>query len=473
MDKKILEFATILRKTGVTVSHSEVSDCLIALSLVGMDRDIFYNTLASTLIKDQSYLQLFDKLFNYYFNSEFFAHADNIAKKFSPKGFMDTNEKICIGANPDTCSNPDRSTGFGQGQGLSTAAADNFINIIKIGDSAEMKRLIKKGIESLGSVTEDDLIEMKEPLRQVKVFLDWNMGVYRLENDSVFVDESKWLDWQENLHEMETLLYRELEKKLMNQLGHSALETILIRENLNQLDFYKLSAPQISEIKKKISKLGHKLASRLSFRRKRARHGRIDLPKTIRKSMSTGGVPVAPAFKDRYPNRPEFVILCDLSGSVKAFSEFMLQLVYSIQNRFIHVRSFVFVDTPDDITSFFRNREIEDGIKDVYNQAVFSKTAFSDYGQMFIGFQKKYSDVLTKRTNLLVIGDARNNYQKEHADYFQSISKEVKKTFWLNPEPVEKWDQEDSVMSVYGRHCDQVYECRNLEQLGNVARRIF
>jgi len=336
-----------------------------------------------------------------------------------------------------------------------------------------MAHTIRRGIESLGRIKKEDLADMKEAIRQVKVFLEWNMAVYRLEREADQVDESMWLAWQERLAEMETRLYWELEKAIINELGSEALETVIIRENLNEMDFYRLSAPQVAEIKKKISKMAHKLASRLSFRQKRARHGKIDLQRTIRKSMATGGVPIKPAFRDRYPTRPEIVVLCDISGSVRVFSEFMLQLVYSIQNRFIHVRSFVFVDTPDEVTGFMQNREIEDGIKNIYNKARFSKTAFSHYGETFIEFIQKYSDVLNKKTTLLVIGDARNNYHKEHADYFQKMCSEVKKAIWLNPEPIEKWDKEDSVMKVYGQFCHQVFECRNLEQLDYVARKII
>lgn len=471
MDKKILDFAILLRKAGIPVSHSEVSDCLKSLAMVGFERETFYNALAATLIKDQSDFYIFDKMFYYYFDPDFFAHQENAGSSPSlPKNALSKGN--CTGDDKLPGTDGDRSTGFGQGQGLATKAVDEFVHVIKLGNHEEMARLVKKGIESLGAIEEKDLIDMKEAVRQVKVYLEWNMGVYMLEKQACS-DEKSWLTWQERLNNLEALLLREIEKTLINQLGGRALEVILERENLNQLDFYRLSSHQVAEIRKRVSRIGHRLASRLSFRRKRAKRGRIDLPGTIRRSMNTGGVPIKPAFKDRYPTRPEFVVLCDISGSVKVFSEFMLQLVYSIQSRFIHVRSFVFVDTPDEITGYFQNCEIEDGIKDIYNKAKFSKTAFSDYGEMFIDFCTKYIDSLNKKSTLLIIGDARNNYHTDHAEYFQKMCNEVKKVIWLNPEPIERWDREDSVMSVYGRFCSNVFECRNLEQLDRLAGKIL
>ncbi len=473
MDRKILEFATLLRKTGVNVSHTEVADCLKALALVGLEKENFYNVLVCTLIKDQSYFRIFDRLFYYYFDPDFTGHRSEALKMWPNLIFPENNGVKCSGVDNVPGTEQGRSTGFGQGQGLATAAVDQFVQVIKVGKPDEMADMVKKGIESLGRIREEDLEDMKEVVRQVKIFLEWNMGVYRLENEAAGVEESVWLVWKERLEQMEDLLYRELEKAVIKELGQAALETILLRENLNELDFYRLSAPQVNEIKKKLSKFAHRLATRLSFRQKRAKRGKIDLHKTIRKSMGTGGIPLKPAFRDRYPTRPEIVVLCDISGSVKVFSEFMLQLVYSIQNRFIHVQSFVFVDTPDEVTEYFKNQEIEDGIKNIYNKGKFSKTAFSDYGQMFMDFCDKYFEVLNKKTTLLVIGDARNNYHKAQNDYFRKMCREVKKVIWLNPEPAEKWDKEDSIMSSYGLCCDQVFECRNLEQLEKVAKKII
>ncbi len=471
MDQKFLEFAILLRKAGVKVSHSEIAECLQALSMVGLEKANVYDAMAATLIKDQSDFRIFDKLFYFYFDPDFFGHRAKLQRW--PKLVRPPRDRQCAGGDRVPGSEPGRPTGFGHGQGLATSAIDDFLQVIKVGSPAAMAELIRKGVAGLGPIEETDLREMKDTVRQVKVFLEWNMGVYRLEQEAGTVYESIWLTWQERLAEMEDMLRRELEKAIINDLGDQALETILIRENLNQLDFYRLSQSQVAEIKKKISKLAHKLASRLSFRQKRAKRGQIDLQRTIRKSMSTGGVPIKPAYRDRYPTRPELVVLCDVSGSVRLFSEFMLQLVYSIQNRFIHVRSFVFVDTPDEVTALMQNREIKDGIKDMYNQARFANSAFSDYGRMFFHFWDKYLPVLTRKTTLLIIGDARNNYHQAEADYLEKIGREVKKVIWLNPEPFENWDREDSIMSVYGRLCHQVFECRNLEQLDNVAKKII
>ncbi|WP_418792446.1 VWA domain-containing protein [Phosphitispora sp. TUW77] len=472
MDKNILQFARLLRKAGIKVSHSEVMEALRALALTGIEKHTFFNILSATLIKEQADMRVFEKIFELYFSPEVMrAGYSDYSRSVSLINSKPTTARKGCDMIPGT--EKGRTTGFGQGRGLATAEVENFVQVIQAGVHEEMLALVKKGVEGIGELFEEDLEDTKDTIRQVKIFLEWNMGVYKLESTACDVDEKTRFIWQDRLKSLEDMLHKEIEKKLITEFGAIALEKVLARENINQLDFYKLSSMQVAEIKQKISKLAYKLASRVSLRKKRSKRGQLDLARTIRKSMSYGGVPIKPAYRNHHPTRLEMVILFDLSSSVKIFSEFILQLVYSIQNKFIHVRSFVFVDTPDEITGFFINREIEDGIKDVYNLAKFSKTPFSDYGQMFKDFNEKYLDILNKKVTLLIIGDARNNYHRDHADCLLRMCQEAKKTIWLNPEPAEKWDEEDSLISLYGVMCDQVFECRNLDQLEMVSRKII
>lgn len=478
MDKTILQFAILLRKAGIKVAHSEIGECLKALSLIGVARPLFYQVLLATLIKDNAAYPVFDKLFNYYFTPDFFAHRDKRnhlqgGGAFPAIEVQGCSDQGCDGNDPFPWGDGHRSTGFGRGRGSAAAPIENFVQVIKLGDVDNMTTMIREGINSLGKIVETDLHNMSEPIRQIKVFLEWNMGVDRLERDSTNIEESIRLTWQENLRKMEELLFQELEKTLINQFGEIALETVLIRENISELDFFQLSSPQVNEIKKKITKMAHKLSTRLAFRYKRAHHGKVDLARTIKNVVAYGGVPIRPAFRDRHPTRPEFVILCDVSGSVKLFSEFMLQLVYSIQNRYLSVRTFVFVDIPDEATNFFRNRDIEEGLKEMYNRSKFSMSAFSDYGRVFKDFHEKHLESISRKTTLLILGDARNNYNQNFAEVFQKICRQAKKVIWLNPEPQENWNREDSIMSAYGASCHQIFECRNLKQLEALSKRII
>ncbi|KNZ71200.1 VWA containing CoxE family protein [Thermincola ferriacetica] len=471
MEEQILYFCRLLRKAGIKVSVSEVNDCLKGLRLTGLSKPVFYQTLKSTLVKDHAFSRTFDKLFAIFFE-RLLMLPENEAGAHRGYGEIARQRRELM-ATENFAENFFTHAGTGQGAGDSGSYKDVFVHLIRLGDHSLYRAYIDKGLKSLCDLQQESIIDIDELVRKVKVYLEWNMGINQLEKEAEKAGGDLWWVWQARLTELEEELRQALEEKLIARFGEKALTVVLERENLNTLDFFLLSENQVEEMHKKISRLGHQLASRAKFRKKAAKKGTVALQRTIRKSMSTGGVPIKPAYRDTVPARPEFWVLCDVSGSVKRFSEFMLQLMYSIQSRFLHVRSFVFVDTIAEATACFQNREINEAIKEMYNSLKFSKTGFSDYGEVFRELYENYSEQLNRKVTLLIIGDSRNNYRPHQSEYLQKLKDRVKTIIWLNPERAEVWDSEDSIMKTYAPFCKRVLECRNLEQLSRIARKIL
>ncbi len=83
-----------------------------------------------------------------------------------------------------------------------------------------------------------------------------------------------------------------------------------------------------------------------------------------------------------------------------------------------------------------------------------------------------HAEGISPKATVLVLGDARNNYRQTNAWVLQDIQRKARHVYWLNPEPIAFWDTGDSVMSSYGRYCDDVVEVRNLKQLAEFVQRI-
>jgi hypothetical protein len=226
----------------------------------------------------------------------------------------------------------------------------------------------------------------------------------------------------------------------------------------------RIELAQISQI---IYPLTRKLAARMAQRRRSQREGRLDFRKTVRRSLSTGGVPVNPAFRRPRPSRPEVFLLCDISGSMATFARFTLQFVYAMSGQFSKLRSFVFIDALDEATRFFeRSGDFDDALAAVSSEAeVVWLDGHSDYGNSLDMFWDRYGDELTTRSTVIITGDARNNYRTPRTDTLAAIADKVRGVYWLNPEPRGYWDTGDSVMRSYAPYCEQVHEVRNLRQL--------
>jgi uncharacterized protein len=477
MEKTILSFINLLRSSGLKITISEVQDCYRAIQLVGVEKEKFYSALKATLVKDEAQSRTFKRLFKHYFEAGL---REPKIDKLNLSGIDKLLLKELAKAQGQLINRGDLaegSTGTSGGkQGTGRAGGitgERFVTLIQLGGTEDLRRAVLEAVAQLGDLNEEHIAKREELLREIKVWLEWKMGESVLEKMFPSVSEATIMDWQEKILLFEEIVNEEVDLKLLDKFGEVAMHDFLARSNLNQLDFYKLDNDQTQEIRKKITKLAHQMATRLAHPRQRAKSGRVDMRRTIHKSLALGGNLYNLAYQGKGPAKPDLVLLCDLSGSVKIFSEFMLQLVYSLQRRFFKVRSFAFVDNVDEITECFLKQDAAEGIQAIYNHGKFSKTGFSDYGRVWVGLLTKYPEALTRKTNIIILGDARNNYQPLEMEAFQKIISLSQGVTWLNPEPQENWNKEDSILQAYAPLCRKVHECRNLHQLEMVVRRIF
>jgi uncharacterized protein with von Willebrand factor type A (vWA) domain len=174
-----------------------------------------------------------------------------------------------------------------------------------------------------------------------------------------------------------------------------------------------------------------------------------------------------PVFKRPRPAKPELVILADISGSVSAFAEFTLHLTYALRTEFTKVRSFVFVDTADEVTEILTTApDITAATAEINARGCgVWLDGHSDYGNALQMFAQRHGHILRKRTTLLVLGDARANYHATGVASLRDIARRAGRVYWLNPEPSAAWNSGDSVIGEYAAYCNAVFECRNVRQL--------
>ncbi|MBF6215374.1 VWA domain-containing protein [Nocardia puris] len=247
-----------------------------------------------------------------------------------------------------------------------------------------------------------------------------------------------------------------------------------VESAVDRVDFLGARERDLAEMRRLVNPLARKLATRLAARRKKAVRGQIDMRRTLRRSMATGGVPVDPVLRARKHGRPDLVVLADLSGSVTGFAEFTLHLVQALQDQFSKVRSFGFVDTCDEITAFFAPGEPpEPGLSArIIREATVSRFGSSNYGEAFRTFADHHLDALGPRTSLLILGDARTNRTDPGLPHLTPMLARARHAHWLNPEPARSWTTGDSAASAYA-DLVSMHECRNIHQLTTVITRLL
>jgi uncharacterized protein len=259
----------------------------------------------------------------------------------------------------------------------------------------------------------------------------------------------------------------DVRRRLAEVRGVERVAETAVKPSVENLDILRANRADLVALRREIQPLAQRLATRLTIRQRAGRHGRLDFRRTVRASLSTGGVPLTTVHRPRRPHKPELVVLCDASESVASFAHFTLMLAYALREQFARVRAFAFIDTVDEVTRFFERPggDVSDAMRRLTAEAKLVRvTGHSDYGHAFQAFVERYGDVIGPKTSLLVLGDARNNYQDPATAALGTMVGAARHAWWLNPEPERDWDTGDSLAGLYGRQLPMI-ECRNLTHL--------
>lgn len=258
-----------------------------------------------------------------------------------------------------------------------------------------------------------------------------------------------------------------IRRALVADRGPRAVSKTMRVRLAEDIDIATASAAELDSMVSSIGPLAHQLSKILAQQEYRKR--RLSIRRTLHLAMGTGGVPFRIATEPAPPPKPEIVVLCDVSGSVATFSRFTLNLLIALDSRLSRLRAFSFVDGLSEIT------ELVSEARSAGRQLAQAEAArgairwngSSDYGHVLRDFARDYSRQFSRRTVVLVVGDARTNYLNPAAEALAEVSDRVGKLYWLNPEPRRYWNQGDSVMATYAPLCSQVRECSTLRQIAD------
>ena len=270
------------------------------------------------------------------------------------------------------------------------------------------------------------------------------------------------------IRRFEALLRQELERRQIERT-----EALPPARPLNELDRALPSGPLqdlaavhrvVAQLKRRLKTQGHEL-------RGRKRHAQVDVRKTMRASLETGGVPVVLRYKPVRPRRPEIYVLCDVSTSVTSASVFFLSVLHALHDSFRKMRSFVFIERISEVTDVFERERNFKAVSEAIGRdaGVADVSGYTDYGRVWSEFATLVEDDLHPRATVIVLGDARTNGRDPRADVFAQVADKAGRTFWLNPEPRLYWNYGDSVIAAYERHCE-AFECWTTGQLEDFVK---
>jgi len=459
----LVDFVAAMRRHGVAVGPGETIDAARVLGALDLlHRDHLREGLAAALLRRSGQRQVFDTLFDLYFPAALGAGTGEV-------------EVPRVDDVPDGPVDID-------------ALRDILADLLRDGDSAALADLARAVVDALGnsgaagtgirgaggqpSWSAYQALRMLSPETLLARIMDDLRAGGGEEN--TFADEVLRREIRDRIAAFRTMITDEVRRRTAETRGREQVAKTAVAKQTEQVEFLSAYAEQLTALRRTVHPLARRLASRLAVRRKHAKRGTLDMRRTLRRSMSTGGVPMRPAYRTRRPGRPELVILCDVSGSVAGFSHFTLLLVQALREQFSKVRVFAFVERADEVTHLFEpGAELSGVMQRVLREAeLVAFDGHSDYGSSLGGFAEFWGEAITSKTSLLILGDARTNYRDPNLRVLKRLAGQARHAHWLNPEPRRQWGSGDSAALRYADILP-MHECRTAAQLADVVEALL
>ncbi|MET9494206.1 VWA domain-containing protein [Streptomyces sp. NPDC006552] len=441
---RVTSLVRSLRTHGVRIGTGESVDAARAVAALGLDRrEHLREGLAAALLHDQGQRAVFDPVFDLYFPRD-------VGAPVGPDGTFDRDE-----------------------------LRERLAEALAAGDRAATARLAAEAVEGLGRYDADGFSSMQTLDRlRPQTLLAGIMASVRGAGGSgsgAFTDRIEADEIRRRIEEFREQVRSEARRRVAERRGTREMARLVPVRSPDRTVFLYASKDQLAEVRRTVHPLARKLATRLAARRRRAARGHIDLRRTLRGSLSTGGVPMRPVLRRRRPARPELVLLCDVSGSVAGFANFTMLLVQALHDEFSKVRVFAFVNRTDEVTGLIaRGTADPEGLGEriTAEAAVTGWHGSSDYGTALGEFAERYGSAVGPRTSVFVLGDARTNQMDPNVAALRRVARAARRVHWLNPEPRSLWDTGDSAAGAYGEVV-AMHECRTVRQLSALIGRLL
>lgn len=455
-----IAFVEALRTAGLPVSLAEGLDAVQAIDALGLEeRETLRSAYAATLVKRQQHRPGFDQVFDLYWPAlvgegsrivQNESHLDEVPEGADRSGLSDL---------PDS---PQALADFREALAEAMGRDDRDALAMLAREGVQRFGLIRgrgpgeqrwSSYNVMNRVSSEELVA--RALRSVLGEEGWDADPALRR-----VVEARRLAFEQ-------LVEGEVRRRAAEVRGPEHVARHTVRPAIEQVDFTSARRADLELMRREIQPLARRLATRLSREHHARQRGPLDFRRTVRASMSSGGVPMETRHRPKRPGRTDLVVLCDVSGSVANFAGFTLMLVFALREQFNRVRAFTFVDEIHEVTDrFVTGADPADTMAELAASARHASLwGRTNYGRAFTRFADQHADALGPRTNLIVLGDARSNHTDLALPVVKDLVYAARHSWWLNPEHSRNWNTGDSAAREYGRLVPMV-ECRNLDQLG-------
>lgn len=458
MNNRMVDFIRALRAAGVRISLAESVDAMNGVDAVGIqDREIFRSAMKTTLVKEAKDQETFEYYFPLFFGSNKPDNMQDVTQNMSPQQQQMMQQAMqALMGNMQALQELMRQ--LMQGKPFSQQQLDQAAQ--------------QAGLDQASDMSQRPWMERRMQ-RQMNLQQMQQMIEQLLEQLKQMGMDGKSL---RELREMLEQNAEGLSEQVSDYVGRSMAERMANSEpkpkdDLMDVPFNRLSDEEVDDIRDEIRRLAARLRSRAALRQKRSKDGTLDPRRMMRANMRYDNVPLELRFKTHHV-KPALVLVCDISTSMRYCAEFLLTLIYELQDQVAKTNSFVFISDIVDISMVFEEHQPQEAVEKVLNE---NRPGYynTDLGSSLNTFKNEHMSCVTGKTTVIILGDGRNNYNDPRCDIMSDIHRRARRLIWFNPESPSQWGSGDSDMLAYAPHSDGVYKVSNLRELAAAVDKIL
>ncbi len=163
-------------------------------------------------------------------------------------------------------------------------------------------------------------------------------------------------------------------------------------------------ARELLDLRRGARRFRRRTATLPGRRRVRSRRGSVDALATVRRALGRGGEFVELVREAPRPGRAEFVILWDVSGSMREHDAELFALVYSLERVSRSARVFAFSTRVEEVTEEIRRNGYERATRAVATRLA-AEAGGTRIGPCLQEFSDRFPGVLGDRSTLVVVSD--------------------------------------------------------------------
>lgn len=429
-------FLDVARGTGLRISAAESIDAIRTLEVVGYsDRAFLKDALGLVLAKTPSEKRLYEEAFERYFRREGFSWAG------------------------DDGEAPEASTAQGTGGRVLSPLAQMLERNDRAGVTAVVESAAAAtGVQNIRYFTQTGLFSLRILQQAGLRGLEDDIDALRRSGDPEDITRAQRLAVQlQGLREA----VRSFVDGQLEMFGREDAEQFR-EQRLKTARLSGISQRDMARMRTLVRQMARKLAARYARTRRRQLRGQLDVRRTMRRNIGWGGVPFVTHWKQRKIEKPRVLVLCDVSGSVAEVSQFLLMFLYALNEALADIHSFAFSGSTIEVSDVLDRQPVEEAIASILEKIGFQS---SNYGNALAEFEQNWRHLVTPKTTVIIVGDARGNGTDPRVDVLNRIALQSRRLIWLNPEHPFSWGTGDSDMNRYMPFCSLVRVCNTLEHL--------